>query len=120
MSIRPTSWLSRPALLARVFARVRLASRLLREPRVPVLTKLVPLFAAVYVLSPIDVLPDFIPLIGQVDDVTVVLMAVELFARLCPAPARAFHEQAIAGRRAYSAMPASDDFIDTRWRSDPA
>jgi uncharacterized membrane protein YkvA (DUF1232 family) len=120
MSIRPTSWLLRPALLGTLFARMRLAVRLLREPRVPGLTKAVLLLAAFYVIFPFDLLPDFLPFVGQLDDVTILLMVLELFSRLCPAPARAFHQHAIARGRAYSPMPAADDFIDVEWRRDPA
>ena len=120
MSIRPTSWLSRPALLGTLFARVRLAVRLLREPRVPALTKTVLVLAALYVIFPFDFLPDFLPFVGQLDDVTIVLMVLEMFSRLCPASARAFHEHAIARGRAYSPMPPAGDVIDVEWRRDPA
>jgi uncharacterized membrane protein YkvA (DUF1232 family) len=120
MSNRLTSWLSRPSLLVTLLLRVRLAVRLLREPCVPLLIKPVPLLALLYVISPIDVLPDFLPVVGQLDDVMIMLTALEVFCRLCPTPARAFHEQAIARGRAYSPMPAGDDFIDVEWRRDPA
>ena len=105
MSIRLTSWLSRPSLLVTLLLRVRLAVRLLREPCVPLLIKPVPLLALLYVISPIDVLPDFLPVVGQLDDVMIMLTALEVFSRLCPTSARAFHEQAIARGRAYSPMP---------------
>ena len=38
----------------------------------------------VYVVSPLDVIPDFIPVIGEMDDVAVVLSGLWLFIRLCP------------------------------------
>jgi len=38
----------------------------------------------VYVVSPLDVIPDFIPVIGEMDDVVVVLSGLWLFIRLCP------------------------------------
>ena len=120
MSIRLTSWLSRPSLLVTLLLRVRLVVRLLREPCVPLLIKAVPLLVALYVISPIDFLPDFVPVLGQLDDLTLALIAAEVFCRLCPTSARAFHQQAIARGRAYSPMPAGDDFIDVEWRPDPA
>jgi uncharacterized membrane protein YkvA (DUF1232 family) len=55
----------------------RLLSRLLRDPRVSSADKILVGAVAVYVASPIDVIPDFIPFLGQVDDlfaVSLVLM----------------------------------------------
>ena len=40
--------------------------------------------ALVYVVSPLDVIPDFIPVIGEMDDIVVVLSGLWLFIRLCP------------------------------------
>ena len=61
MAIRISSWLSRPWSLRSLITQARLALRLLREPRVPMVLKAVPLLAMLYVISPIDFVPDFIP-----------------------------------------------------------
>jgi len=56
---------------------VRLLSRLLRDPRVSGADKVLIGAVAVYVASPLDIVPDFIPFLGQVDDlfaVSLVLM----------------------------------------------
>ena len=68
MAARLTSWLSRPSLLRTLFSQVRLAIRLVREPRVGMLVKALPVLAAVYVVSPLDFVPDVIPVLGQLDD----------------------------------------------------
>jgi len=102
--------------MLRLLSNARLAIRLVREPRVPLLIKLLPLMAVLYVISPLDLAPDLLPLIGQVDDLAVALIALEIFLRLCPAPATAFHQAAIAERRRYSPMSATDDIIDAEWR----
>ncbi len=60
---------------------VRLAWRLLRDPAVPRLPKLIPLAAVVYLLSPVDLVAD-LPIIGQVDDVLVLWLALRLFLGL--------------------------------------
>ncbi|MGN6755354.1 MAG: YkvA family protein [Thermomicrobiales bacterium] len=53
--------------------RLRLGWRLLRDPRVPALPKwLAPAFMVLYVVSPLDAIPDFIPILGQLDDVGVI------------------------------------------------
>jgi len=94
----------------------RLAVRLLREPRVPLLTKALPLLAGLYVISPVDLALDIFPVLGQLDDLVVVLAMLEIFLRLCPTGAAAFHRAAIAQGRKYSAMSPTDDIIDAEWR----
>src|SRR5690349_10090916 len=56
--------LGRLSLARALYRRVRLAFRLCREPRVPLLLKLLPLVAAGYVVSPLDLIPDVIPVLG--------------------------------------------------------
>jgi len=51
---------------------VRLLGRLIKDPRVPKTEKALFLAAIVYVISPIDFIPDVFPFIGQVDDVYLV------------------------------------------------
>ena len=55
---------------------VIMLARLIRDPRVPTAEKALLLAALVYVISPIDLIPDFFPFIGQVDDVFVVALTV--------------------------------------------
>jgi uncharacterized membrane protein YkvA (DUF1232 family) len=64
---------------------VRLYWRLLRDPRVSLPAKAVLLAGVVYFISPLDLLPDF-PLIGLgwTDDILVMMIAGQLFIRLCP------------------------------------
>ncbi len=65
--------------------RLLLAWRLLRDPRVAPRLKLVaPLIAVTYVLSPIDLIPDFLLGLGQVDDAGMVALAVIVMTRLLP------------------------------------
>jgi uncharacterized membrane protein YkvA (DUF1232 family) len=88
----------------------------MRDPRVPWLTKAVPLVAALYLVAPFDFVPDIFPVLGQLDDLGIAVLALEVFLRLCPSSARAFHEAAIAERRAYSPMAPTDEIIDAEWR----
>jgi uncharacterized membrane protein YkvA (DUF1232 family) len=116
MTVRVTSWLSAPRLLKAVVSQARLAMRLFREPHVPLLTKAVLPLAALYVIWPLDFLPDIIPVLGQLDDLGVVALFLEVFLGLCPATARTFHAQAIAQGRKYSPMPGTGEVIDAEWR----
>ena len=58
--------------------------RLRRDPRVPRRAKLVVALAGLWLLSPIDLLPEFLPVIGPLDDVVVVALALRHAARRVP------------------------------------
>ena len=58
--------------------------RLRRDSRVPRRAKLVVAFAGLWVLSPIDLIPDFLPVIGPLDDAVVVALALRYAARQVP------------------------------------
>ena len=57
-----------------------------RDPRTPVAAKLVAGLTAAYALSPIDLIPDFIPVLGLLDDLLIVPLGIWLALRLIPAP----------------------------------
>lgn len=61
-----------------------LAWTLLRDPRTPATAKLVTLLAALYVASPVDLVSDFIPLLGWLDDGLVAMLLLQLAQRLLP------------------------------------
>ena len=63
---------------------VTTARRLRRDPRVPRRAKVAVAFAGLWVLSPIDLIPEFIPVIGPLDDVVVVALALRYAARRVP------------------------------------
>jgi uncharacterized membrane protein YkvA (DUF1232 family) len=56
---------------------VKLIGRLLRDPRVPRRAKITLGLAAAYVASPIDLIPEVIPVIGWADDVLVLMFAID-------------------------------------------
>jgi uncharacterized membrane protein YkvA (DUF1232 family) len=60
------------------------ARRLRGDPRVPRRAKVAVGFALLWVLSPIDLIPEFLPVIGPVDDVVVVALALRYAARQVP------------------------------------
>jgi uncharacterized membrane protein YkvA (DUF1232 family) len=63
---------------------VTTARRLRKDPRVPRRAKVAVLIAAVWVVSPIDLIPEFLPVIGPLDDVVVVAIALRYAARQVP------------------------------------
>ena len=58
--------------------------RLRRDPRVPRRAKVVVALAGLWLVSPIDLLPEFLPVIGPLDDVLVVVLALRYAARQVP------------------------------------
>ena len=85
-----------------LIARLRLGWRLLRDPRIPAWPKLLaPAIMVIYVLSPVDAVPDLIPLLGQLDDVGVIalaLAAISMLARWSPAEIVQQHAAALGLR----------------------
>ena len=55
-----------------------------RDPRVPMLAKLLAGLVAAYALSPIDLIPDFIPVLGYLDDLLIVPAGIWLAVRMIP------------------------------------
>lgn len=56
-----------------------------RDPRVPLAAKLFAGLIATYALSPIDLIPDFIPVLGFLDDLLIVPAGIWLAVRMIPA-----------------------------------
>jgi uncharacterized membrane protein YkvA (DUF1232 family) len=69
-----------------------------RDPRTPLVAKLVAASVAAYALSPIDLIPDFIPVLGYLDDLLIVPLGIALAVRLVPGPLMAEFRTAAAAR----------------------
>lgn len=68
-----------------------------RDPRTPLAAKLAAGAVAAYALSPIDLIPDFVPVLGYLDDLLIVPTGIALAVHLIPAPLMAeFRAQALA------------------------
>jgi uncharacterized membrane protein YkvA (DUF1232 family) len=78
------SKLARHANTARLATRLLALWKLVRHPDTPRAPKLIALFVLAYALSPIDLIPDFIPVIGLLDDLVLVPMGIALAVRLTP------------------------------------
>ena len=59
-----------------------------RDPRTPWPARLLALGIAAYALSPIDLIPDFIPVVGYLDDLLIVPLGLMLVLRLLPTEVR--------------------------------
>lgn len=70
--------------LQQIWLQLRLSWALLMDRRVPMALKTIPLLTFVYVISPIDLIPDVIPILGQLDDLGILMTALTTFNRLAP------------------------------------
>ncbi|MSQ61457.1 MAG: DUF1232 domain-containing protein [Dehalococcoidia bacterium] len=65
-------------------ARGRLARGLAGDSRIPLAVRLIPPLLMLYLLMPFDIIPDFIPVLGQLDDVIVLFIGVVALLRFVP------------------------------------
>ena len=81
--------------LARVFGALKLTRirvylvalwKLFKHPQAPRAAKWVAFAVLAYAVSPIDLIPDFIPILGQLDDLIIVPLGIALVVRLTPKP----------------------------------
>ena len=77
----------------------RLIWALARDPRVPLGQKAVLAGIAAYLAFPIDIIPDFIPVIGELDDLAVLLLGLNWFLRNAPEDVVAEHMAKIAAQQ---------------------
>jgi uncharacterized membrane protein YkvA (DUF1232 family) len=87
--IRP--WMFRKEMILLYYA--------LKDSRTPLRARLPAIFSLLYLFSPIDLIPDFVPFLGYLDDIVIVPLLLNLSIRLLPADikekclARAAHSQ---------------------------
>ena len=74
---------------------IRIASRIIRDPRCPLLAKLLLGLAVAYAASPIDLVPDFIPLFGHLDDLVVVPLLISAALALAPSEVIREHKEGL-------------------------
>ena len=86
-----------------------------RDRRVPWHAKAVAAAVAAYALSPIDLLPDFIPVLGYLDDVIIVPLGIMLAVRLIPPALMAEFRAEAARREARQTSLAAEAAIVALW-----
>jgi len=87
------TWRERVRILKRDVVAIAFA---VRDPRVPWYAKAVGTCIVAYALSPIDLIPDFVPVLGYLDDLALVPLGLLLVLRLIPADILAEHRAAAA------------------------
>ena len=84
-------------MMDRLVMEAKLIWRLLLDGRVSLWTKLIPAAAVLYVLSPVDFIPDVIIGLGQLDDLGILLGGLRLFKSMVPAYIVEEHQPMIEG-----------------------
>ena len=86
-----------------------------RDPRVPWYAKALAAVVAGYALSPIDLIPDFIPVLGYLDDVILVPAGIWLVIRLIPPDIMAEHRAVAAAARRRPVNRVAGALVITAW-----
>ncbi len=86
-----------------------------RDPRVSWYVKLAAVAVAAYALSPIDLIPDFIPVLGYLDDVVILPVALLLVIKMIPAPLMAEFRQEAQRRAEWPTSRAGAVLIVAIW-----
>jgi uncharacterized membrane protein YkvA (DUF1232 family) len=119
-SSRRTDVQQTAGLLGDLLRQARLVWRLLHDGRVSGWAKLLPFAGLVYLLSPIDLLPDFmIPGLSQLDDLAVILLSLKMFVEFCPPGIVREHLEQLTGSSSDttpSQKPPSGPTIDAPYR----
>jgi len=79
-------------------AKLGLAKALVLDGRIPLFVRAIPPALVLYLAMPLDIVPDFVPVLGQLDDVLVVAVSVGLMLRLTPLPILEAHLSTLEGR----------------------
>ncbi|MCA9962382.1 MAG: DUF1232 domain-containing protein [Chloroflexota bacterium] len=97
-----------PGFWREMWQQIRLVFRLIRDPEVPFYLKILPFVTVVYLLIPIDLLPDVLVGLGQMDDLAVMLLGSKLFMEFVPPHIVARHMQEIREQDGYLQQAAGE------------
>lgn len=101
-----------PSVLYEIWRSLQLVWHLMADSRVPFFPKLIVPLVILYILSPIDIVPDVLLVLGQLDDIALLFFGTKLFINLCPPDIVLEHRRALGGGREFTA----DDYVDGTYR----
>jgi uncharacterized membrane protein YkvA (DUF1232 family) len=87
--------LFRVGALRALFGTGRLSLRLARDPRVPLFPKLLLAVGIIFIVSPINWIPNFIPVLGQMEDLALLVLVLNLYLKSVPPGLRSEHEAGV-------------------------
>ena len=74
------------SFLGELVQQIKLVYYLVRDRDVPIYLKVLPFLGVLYVLFPIDIITDFVPVLGQIDDLMILTIGAKVFIEMAPAP----------------------------------
>ncbi|MEZ4519680.1 MAG: DUF1232 domain-containing protein [Chloroflexota bacterium] len=87
-----------PNFLQELWQQIKLVYYLLRDGNVPIYMKLLPFVGIAYVLFPLDFIPDVIPGLGQLDDLTILIVGLKVFIEMAPADIVTYYLDLMRGK----------------------
>ena len=102
----------RSVMKLRTRAKLRLFRAMVTDRRVPKVVRVLPLLLALYLATPIDLVPDFIPVLGYMDDVAIVVLTLALMVKLTPREIIEEHVARLQEETANAADEPDDDDDD--------
>jgi uncharacterized membrane protein YkvA (DUF1232 family) len=107
----PYNTSNRLVFLIEIVKRLRLVWLLFRDGRISLWIKSVLPVSLLYLISPVDFVPDVILGLGQLDDLSVILLGMALFVKLCPSDI----VQEYLDKMEYGDL-SNDDVVDTSYQ----
>ena len=107
--------MDRPSLVTRLRVEAHAVWLAARDPRTPWPARLLCLLIAAYALSPVDLVPDFVPVLGLLDDVLIVPAGIWLVARLLPPGRMDEHRQVALAAAERPVSKAGIAIVVARW-----
>ncbi len=101
-----------PGMVTQVVHSFQLVWRLLLDPRVPLLPKMIIPLVVLYVVSPIDLIPDLIPIAGQLDDIGILFLGMRFFIEVCPPDVAMEHRRALGEK----VTAGNEEVVDASYR----
>jgi uncharacterized membrane protein YkvA (DUF1232 family) len=99
----------RSVMKLRTRAKLKLFRAMVTDRRVPKFVRFLPLLLALYLAMPFDLVPDFIPVLGYIDDVAIVVLTLALMVKLTPREIIEEHVARLQAETAEAAEPDDDD-----------
>lgn len=84
MAKSSTENMTNPGFLKELWQQIKLVFLLLKDREVPIYLKILPFLGLAYVIFPIDIISDFIPVLGQLDDITIMIIGAKVFIEMSP------------------------------------
>ncbi len=106
----------RPRTINELLENAQIAWKLIRDPRLsPWIRFGLPLLAGLYLVMPIDIIPDAFLGLGQLDDLAIIWIAMQLLLRLAPDEIVAQYRSG-ANAGSSKPQPSPDDVVDANYR----